>query len=215
MPKTIFVPCAKCGTPRIAGSSPSAIAKVLRRPCNACNKRPLADRFWEKVDKNGSVVRPDLGPCWIWTGASLRSGHGVLNSGKHGSNLLAHRTAFFLKHGRWPIPNANHHCDNPPCVRWEHLYEGDQADNARDCSARGRRVTSRGELSGKAKLSAQDAINVFCSLEYVNDTAARYGISRGAVTHIWSRRTWRHVTDAFIPVTRRRSAKEVHANRWK
>lgn len=25
-------------------------------------------RFWAKVDKNGPVVRPELGPCWIWTG---------------------------------------------------------------------------------------------------------------------------------------------------
>ncbi len=31
-------------------------------------RRPLAERFWEKVNKGGPVPehRLDLGPCWLW-----------------------------------------------------------------------------------------------------------------------------------------------------
>ena len=32
---------------------------------------PVEERFWPKVDKNGPVPEPhpELGPCWVWTGA--------------------------------------------------------------------------------------------------------------------------------------------------
>lgn len=53
---------------------------------------------------------------------------------------LAHRLALEGKLGR-PIRagmNALHHCDNPPCIQPEHLWEGTQADNVRDMLAKGR-----------------------------------------------------------------------------
>jgi hypothetical protein len=38
---------------------------------------------------------------------------------------------------------VNHHCDNPPCVNVEHLYEGTQIDNMRDKLARDRDFNRR------------------------------------------------------------------------
>ncbi len=40
-----------------------------------------------------------------------------------------------------PIPDGFwvlHHCDNRRCIRPAHLYLGTNADNMRDCAARGR-----------------------------------------------------------------------------
>jgi hypothetical protein len=39
----------------------------------------LPERFWKKVDKNGPVPahRPELGPCWLWTGALVGRGYRV------------------------------------------------------------------------------------------------------------------------------------------
>jgi hypothetical protein len=50
----------------------------------------------------------------------------------------AHQVAWELargpRNGLWVL----HKCDNPPCVRPDHLYLGSNADNARDMSRRGR-----------------------------------------------------------------------------
>ena len=60
------------------------------------------ERFWAKVDKNGPTVeaRPDLGPCWVWTGTPLLTGYGQFHV--DGKTVRAHRFAYELLVG--PIP---------------------------------------------------------------------------------------------------------------
>lgn len=96
------------------------------------------DRFWRRVNKNGPVPahRPELGPCWV-LGGNRRYGR-VSVGGRGEGGERAHRFSFFLAHGRWPIPNANHHCDNPPCVNPAHLFEGTQRDNVKDMMSKRR-----------------------------------------------------------------------------
>jgi predicted transcriptional regulator len=96
-------------------------------------KRPLAERFWAKVDRRG----PD--ECWPWTGC--RSvGYGQIREAGKGSRVLAaHRVALQLA-GR-PVPDgmfACHHCDHPECCNPAHLYAGTALDNSRDSHARKR-----------------------------------------------------------------------------
>lgn len=46
-----------------------------------------------------------------------------------------------------PIPDGVdvlHHCDNPPCVRPDHLFLGTARDNVGDMLAKGRGGHSRG-----------------------------------------------------------------------
>jgi hypothetical protein len=45
--------------------------------------------------------------------------------------------AFRITHG-YDAKTCCHHCDNPSCVRPDHLYDGDQFTNMHDCVARGR-----------------------------------------------------------------------------
>ena len=66
---------------------------------------PLRVRFERHVDRNGPVPphKPELGPCWLWTASRLKDRqYGMLTD--QGKGLLAHRVAFFLEHGRWPLP---------------------------------------------------------------------------------------------------------------
>ena len=95
----------------------------------------IEERFWSKVNKHGPNLMPSLGPCWVWTGAKDKDGYGVIHF--KGALRKAHRVAWFLATGEWPEPNGLHKCDNKPCVRFSHMYEGDTANNAQDREARG------------------------------------------------------------------------------
>ena len=126
-----------------------------RRPYR--QRSPLAQRFWAKVNKNGPTVRPELGPCWLWTGALKEGRYGAFNVG--GRIDRAHRFAFFLEYGRWPMPCCLHKCDFTICVRFAHLYEGTQEDNVRDCWERGRADDHSAVIVAFAK---QRRLNRFC-----------------------------------------------------
>lgn len=112
----------------------------------------LVSHFWSKVNKDGPTIRPDLGPCWIWTDGRKKNGYGQFYVGRR--PVYAHRFAYELTRGTLaPGEVVRHRCDNGSggCVRPEHLDAGSQLDNAQDCVSRGR--TARGERNGQSKLS--------------------------------------------------------------
>lgn len=85
-------------------------------PTGIYPRKPLAERFWEKIRKTGPVPqdRPDLGPCWTWTGCIDNDGYG--NIGIDGSGRPAHRIAYEFLRG--PIPTGltlDHLCRNRAC----------------------------------------------------------------------------------------------------
>lgn len=101
--------------------------------------KTLSRRFWKYVDKDRE--------CWVWTGARLTAGYGELMVGWFGDfpshrprSLRSHVISWFLAHGDWPSDGLDvcHTCDNPPCVRPEHLFLGTNLQNARDAVAKGR-----------------------------------------------------------------------------
>ncbi|HJT99697.1 MAG TPA: HNH endonuclease signature motif containing protein [Actinomycetes bacterium] len=99
-----------------------------------------ADRFWKKVNREGPVPehRPELGPCWLWTGATALSGYGRFTlGGAHGPIVQAHRFAYELLVG--PIPaglELDHLCAMPPCVNPAHAEPVTGAENNRRSRSR-------------------------------------------------------------------------------
>ena len=100
-------------------------------------------RFWNRVNKGGPVPthKPELGPCWLWTGYQNHRGYGQASF--NGKVMLTHRISFTIQRGRLPLAGMKicHHCDNPSCVRPDHLFEGTDSDNMRDAVSKGRLPT--------------------------------------------------------------------------
>lgn len=92
----------------------------------------LKERFWDKVDKQAG------NGCWEWTASRNLTGYG--HFGVLGlPSQVAHRVSYELNVG--PIPAGYyvcHHCDNPPCIRPDHLFTGTNGDNVRDAIEKGR-----------------------------------------------------------------------------
>lgn len=89
-------------------------------------------RFWAKVHKGDT--------CWIWTANKNRSGYGRFRF--HGDYYFAHRFSFLLAYGHIdPNMYVCHRCDNPACVRPDHLFMGLPKANAQDRDAKGRAAT--------------------------------------------------------------------------
>lgn len=110
-------------------------------------------RFWSHVQKQTFVSSPYVTtPCWVWTGKGDTAGYCnvYLADGKH---VAVHRASYEMRKG--PIsPGVHilHRCDNPPCVRFGHLFPGNAKINAQDKVAKGRHGSSRLEV--RAKMSA-------------------------------------------------------------
>lgn len=81
-------------------------------------ERTFAERFWEKVDKDGPAG------CWIWTGAIGNKGYGHITVRRPGfrSTLDAHRLAYEFVVGEIPPGlQLDHLCRVRRCVNPAHL----------------------------------------------------------------------------------------------
>lgn len=97
------------------------------------DRPPDVARFWNAVR-----VTPELDGCWTWTRSKdTRMGYGRLHV--RGLSTVAHRASWQIQTG--PIPSGMcvlHRCDNPPCVRPDHLFLGTKGDNNADRDSKGR-----------------------------------------------------------------------------
>jgi HNH endonuclease len=138
-----------------------------------------AQALWDRVDKSGD--------CWEWQGTPDKDGYGVFTY--RGRPYRAHRAAWIVTFGEIPRGlQVCHSCDNPACVRPEHLMLGTHRSNVVDRVRKGRSATgdrsgsrihrdrvregirkwcaehperhARGERAGMAKLTQADVISI-------------------------------------------------------
>lgn len=173
--------------PHVSGSVSTCGDNRCVRPEHLIEQKHPDVWFWPKVEKTDS--------CWLWRGEITKDGYGRTGAKKDGSTRGAHRIAWELTNG--PIPDGLfvlHKCDNPPCVRPEHLFLGTQADNRRDCVAKGRQP--RGSAARKSSLTEEDVVEIrqrHESGETATSLGACFGVTRANIGYIVKRKTWTHV----------------------
>jgi len=159
-------------------------------------RRPIADRFWEKVDKNGPIPphRPELGQCWVWTAACIKSGYGRLaDPDAAGKWEEAHRVSWALHHGAPGEQHVLHKCDNRPCVRPDHLFLGDHLANARDREEKGRGADHAGEANGRRVLTVEDVVYIRTSGVGTSILAKKYGLCKSQILRVRNGAAWASV----------------------
>lgn len=144
------------------------------------------NRLWTKVQARS--VRED-GGCLIWSGAKTPKGYGVVSDGQ--SLFYVHRVAYEVAKEAPGTRLVCHRCDTPSCAEPSHLFAGSAALNSADMVAKGR--SAKGEASGQAKLTVAAVLDIRSSSAPLSTLADRYGVSRGAISHVRRRTTWAHV----------------------
>jgi hypothetical protein len=150
-------------------------------------RRSFEQRFWARVEKGSD--------CWPFRGHDAGLGYRAVKLSD--KKIYAHRAAWMLTHG--PIPDGLfvcHACDNPPCVRPDHLFLGTTADNNRDRMRKGRnREPAVGEAHPMVKLSEAQVREIRARYQkgIGKRLAAEYGITNANLHRIVKRRTWKHI----------------------
>lgn len=171
------------------------MGKMIKRP------RRIGERewFWQGAEK------PTVG-CWEWQRSKWR-GYGKLKF--EGRSWYAHRLAHFLSRGYVHDGlDVMHKCDNPGCIRPDHLVQGTEKDNAADMVAKGRvargdrhnsrtrpETVPRGETNGSAKLTDEDVlwIRSLAHLAGPRQLGRAFGVDHKTICRVLNGTGWRHV----------------------
>lgn len=193
-------PCVRCGSTELYNWR----NRTRCRPCHMRYLRAFRNKdaavlaefrirpsreqvFWTRVQK------ADGEACWPWIGDRNRFGHGVFRIGA--KRIAASRAAWIFANG--PIPDGMfvcHHCDNPACVRLDHLFVGTHDDNMADMATKKRSCI--GEKNRHARATADDVREfrrlAASGLSYV-EISKRTGFSYPLVQQAASGRCWKHL----------------------
>lgn len=160
---------------------------------------------WEDVYKRILQHTREEEGCLIWTG-SVSGNYGV--SSVKRVNDGAHRISYRCKIGGSEIPptvdgmisHVRHTCNNPLCVKKEHLELGSISENNYEDKIKNGTLP-RGEKSHLAKITEEVASNIKKSkfnkgeegYETQKKRAAKFGVSTYIVSSIDRGKSWSHV----------------------
>jgi hypothetical protein len=157
---------------------------LARQGSKVSNKRvPPQISFWRHVNR----IADDTS-CWEWTACKNSRGYGRYRLNR--VMTQAHRAAWILTNGK--LENNDlvcHGCNNPGCVRPDHLYKGDAFTNMRDRKIDGKyygRHNGNCRLNWKTVQAIRSRSNVSSSV-----LGKEFGIHRSHVWRIRNNEDWK------------------------
>lgn len=130
------------------------------------------------------------GDCLEWSGLRDKNGYGVV--GMRSNTARAPRFVWQALRGEIPAGLIiRHKCDNPPCVRIEHLELGTYLDNTRDKIERGRGAD--GERNPAAKLTVEQVRRIreeSAKGRSRAEVAAEFGMGTSQISRIVRGKSW-------------------------
>ena len=181
-----------------------------RKTCSLACRGVLSSRshHLKRTGPFESYVSMSEEGCWEWQGFRNAQGYGEYRHKK------AHRVSWELANGQ--IPDGLyvcHKCDNPSCVRPDHLFLGTAKDNVHDMITKGRAHfigsdgrepsgfvgKNKGEQHRSAKLTESQVITIRsrfvsrCPINGAAALAAEYGVGQDSIRRIVRRDKWRHI----------------------
>lgn len=139
------------------------------------------------------------GECLIWSASKLGPHYGGVKFA--GKMRRAHRVSYELHFGAIPLRMVvMHRCDNPLCIRPEHLRLGTQAENVADMWAKGRQRILTGEAHPRAKLKAEQVAAIRARYKPRSKKngqhalAREFGVSRPVIAGIVAGTLWASIT---------------------
>ena len=172
----------------------------------------IVARFWSKVRicEHGTACEVC---CWEWQAGRTSDGYGNFHIAKvEGVRVREHAHVVALELHRQEFLSldhcALHHCDNPPCCNYHHLWAGTHQENMEDMWRKGRQKRPRGEDNPAAKLTAARVLELralAATGDYTRaELARRYAIDDWTVHRAVCGGTWARLPGAITPRWRHR-----------
>lgn len=167
--------------------------RLSNKICQACGKAysgSAQSRYCGDACLLKRAITVDEDGCWMWPKSRSNGRYGIARAGSV-PTVMAHR----LSHETFVGPVGDkmvlHRCDKPLCINPEHLFLGSAADNTADMMKKRRHA--HGEKSPRAKLSEEQAVAIWRDERSWQKIATAFGVSKGAVMLIKTRRSWAHI----------------------
>ena len=160
---------------------------------------PTAKHVRGRLKFSDLMERCDIVPggCFEWQRSVNAKGYGKIRL--DGVHHNASRVAWIIVYGEIPPRTyVCHHCDNPRCIRPDHLFLGTPADNSGDMAQKGR--AAKGEANGFSRLTeGQVAILRKARREKgrfwgVREYARLFGVSRTTIQRAANGTYWNHIS---------------------